>query len=144
VNHVDETEAILRKTIQDLQQRKPDFSTMGPELQDAVKEQAQHTAENYRHLGALQSLKYIGTRGGNDIISGGAPKRSSHLHHSLGDARLRPRHSVLYRTDLVSMASADLSDSAPPQRNPRRPSRRVILGSWVARINMVIASPEAA
>ena len=40
---------------------------MGPELQDAVKEQAQHTADNYQHLGALQSLKYIGTQGGNDM-----------------------------------------------------------------------------
>jgi hypothetical protein len=61
------TEAILRKTIQDLQQGKPDFDSMEPELQNAVKEQAQHTADIYRHLGTLQSLKYIGTQGGNDI-----------------------------------------------------------------------------
>ena len=61
------TEAILRKTIQDLQQGKPDFVTMEPELQNAVKDQAQHTADIYRHLGALQSLKYIGTQGGNDM-----------------------------------------------------------------------------
>ena len=61
------TEAILRKTIQDLQQGKPDFVTMEPELQNAVKDQAQHTADIYRHLGTLQSLKYIGTQGGNDI-----------------------------------------------------------------------------
>src|ERR1700732_2603520 len=61
------TEAILRKTIQDLQEGKPDFGTMELELQNAVKEQAQHTADIYRHLGALQSLKYIGTQGGNDI-----------------------------------------------------------------------------
>jgi hypothetical protein len=43
------TEAILRKTIQDLQEGKPDFSTMEPELQKAIKEQAQHTADIYRH-----------------------------------------------------------------------------------------------
>jgi hypothetical protein len=61
------TEAILRKTIQDLQQGKPDFDTMEPELQNAVKEQAQHTADTFRHLGALQSLKYIGTRNGDDL-----------------------------------------------------------------------------
>jgi hypothetical protein len=61
------TEAILRKTIQDLQEGKPDFSTMEPELQNAVKEQAQHMADIYRHLGALQLLKYIGIQGGNDI-----------------------------------------------------------------------------
>jgi len=61
------TEAILRKTIQDLQEGKPDFSTMEPELQKAIKEQAQHTADIYRHLGALQSLRYIGTQSGNDI-----------------------------------------------------------------------------
>ena len=61
------TEAILRKTIQDLQQGKPDFNTMEPELQNAVKDQAQHTADIYQHLGALQSLKYIGTQGGNDM-----------------------------------------------------------------------------
>jgi hypothetical protein len=42
------TEAILRKTTQDLQEGKPDFSTMEPELQNAVKEQAQHTAEIYQ------------------------------------------------------------------------------------------------
>jgi hypothetical protein len=61
------SEAILRKTIEDLQEGKPDFGTMGPELQNAIKEQAQHTADTYRHLGALQSLKYIGTQGDNDI-----------------------------------------------------------------------------
>jgi hypothetical protein len=61
------TEVVLRKTIQDLQQGKPDFNTMEPELQNAVKDQAQHTADIYRHLGTLQSLKYIGTQGGNDI-----------------------------------------------------------------------------
>ena len=61
------TEVVLRKTIQDLQQGKPDFVTMEPELQNAVKDQAQHTADVYRHLGALQSLKYIGTQGGNDM-----------------------------------------------------------------------------
>jgi hypothetical protein len=31
-----------------LQEGKPDFSTMEPELQNAVKEQAQHTAEIYQ------------------------------------------------------------------------------------------------
>jgi hypothetical protein len=61
------TEAILRKTIEDLQQGKPDFSTMEPELQSAIKEQAQHTADIYRHLGTLQSLKYIGTQNGSDL-----------------------------------------------------------------------------
>ena len=61
------SEAILRKTIEDLQGGKPDFGTMESELQNAIKEQAQHTADTYRHLGALQSLKYIGTQGGNDI-----------------------------------------------------------------------------
>jgi hypothetical protein len=61
------TEAILRKTIQDLQQGKPDFNTMEPQLQNAVKDQAQHTADIYQHLGALQSLKYIGTQGGTDM-----------------------------------------------------------------------------
>jgi hypothetical protein len=61
------TEVVLRKRIQDLQQGKPDFNTMEPELQNAVKDQAQHTADIYRHLGALQSLKYIGTQGGNDM-----------------------------------------------------------------------------
>jgi hypothetical protein len=61
------TEPILRKTIQDLQEGKPDFSTMEPQLQDAVKQQAQHLADIYRHLGALQSLKYIGNQGGNDV-----------------------------------------------------------------------------
>jgi hypothetical protein len=61
------TEPILRKTIQDLQQGKPDYDTMEPELQAAVKEQAQHTADIYRHLGPLQSLKYIGTQCGNDM-----------------------------------------------------------------------------
>jgi hypothetical protein len=40
---------------------------MEPALQNAVKEQAQHTADTYRHLGALQSLKYLGTQGGTDI-----------------------------------------------------------------------------
>ena len=61
------TEAILRKTIKDLQQGKPDYDTMEPGLQSAIKEQAQHTADIYRHLGALQSLKYIGTQNGNDL-----------------------------------------------------------------------------
>jgi hypothetical protein len=61
------TEVVFRKTIQDLQQGKPDFNTMEPELQNAVKDQAQHTADIYRHLGTLQSLKYIGTQGGNDM-----------------------------------------------------------------------------
>jgi hypothetical protein len=61
------TEVVLRKTIQDLQQGKPDFNTMEPELQNAVKDQAQHTADIYRRLGTLQSLKYIGTQGGNEI-----------------------------------------------------------------------------
>jgi hypothetical protein len=36
---------ILRKTIQDLQERKPDLDTMEPALQSAVKEQAQQTAD---------------------------------------------------------------------------------------------------
>jgi hypothetical protein len=61
------SEAILRKTIADLQEGRPDFGTMESELQNAVKEQAQHTAGIYRRLGALQSLKYIGAQGGNDI-----------------------------------------------------------------------------
>jgi hypothetical protein len=50
--------AILRKTIQDLQQGKPDFSTVEPELQDEVKEQAQHTADTYQHFGARFSRSH--------------------------------------------------------------------------------------
>jgi hypothetical protein len=61
------SEAILRKTIEDLQEGKPDFSAMEPELQTATKEQEQHLTDTYRRLGALRSLKYIGTQGGNDI-----------------------------------------------------------------------------
>jgi hypothetical protein len=61
------TEPVLRKTIRDLQEGKPDFDSMEPVLAAAVKEQAQSTADIYRHLGALKTLKYIGTRDGADI-----------------------------------------------------------------------------
>jgi hypothetical protein len=61
------SESILRKTIQDLQEGRPDFESMEPELQKVVKEQSGHTAEIYRHLGALQTLKYIGSKDGMDI-----------------------------------------------------------------------------
>ena len=64
---VPKTEAILRKAIQDLQQGKPDLDSMEPGLQQAVKEQSTHTADIYRHLGSLQTLKYIGTRDGADM-----------------------------------------------------------------------------
>jgi hypothetical protein len=62
-----QSETVLRKVIQDLQQGKPDFESMEPELQKAVKEQSAHTADIYRHLGALKTLKYIGTKGGLDF-----------------------------------------------------------------------------
>jgi hypothetical protein len=61
------TEGLLRKTIDDLQRGTPDFGSMEPALQTAVKEQSQSTADIYRHLGALQTLKYIETRNGADI-----------------------------------------------------------------------------
>jgi hypothetical protein len=64
---VPKTEAILRKAIQDLQDGKPDFDSMEPGLQQAVKEQSANTADIYRHLGSLQTLKYIGTRDGADM-----------------------------------------------------------------------------
>src|SRR2546421_610932 len=60
------TEAILRKTIADLQQGKPDFDSMEPQLQSAIKEQSKSTADIYRHLGALQTLKYVATQNGAD------------------------------------------------------------------------------
>jgi hypothetical protein len=61
------TETILRQIIQDLQEGKPDFEKMEPELANAVKAQSKHTADIYRHLGALRTLKYLGTRDGADI-----------------------------------------------------------------------------
>jgi hypothetical protein len=64
---VPQSESLLRKTIQDLQQGKPDFESMEPQLQKAVKEQSEHTASIYRHLGALQALKYIGSKDGTDL-----------------------------------------------------------------------------
>ena len=80
---VPETEAILRKAIQDLQQGKPDLDSMEPELQQAVKEQSTHTADIYRHLGSLQTLKYIGTRDGADMYRAVYQKRSRDIHHSI-------------------------------------------------------------
>ena len=64
------TESILRKTIEDLQQGKPDFDMMEPGLQQVVKEQSRSTADIYRHLGAFKMLKYIGTRDGADMYRG--------------------------------------------------------------------------
>jgi hypothetical protein len=64
---VPNSESILRKTIKDLQKGRPDFESMEPELQKVVKGQSEHTADIYRHLGALQTLKYIGSRDGIDI-----------------------------------------------------------------------------
>jgi predicted phosphatase len=61
------TESILRKTIKDLQQGTPDFDSMDPALQQAVKDQSQSMADIYRHLGALKTLKYIGVHNGLDI-----------------------------------------------------------------------------
>jgi hypothetical protein len=61
------TEAILRKTIQDMQQGHPDFDSMELALQNAVKQQSEATADIYRHLGALQTLKYVATRDGADV-----------------------------------------------------------------------------
>ena len=80
---VPKTEAILRKAIQDLQQGKPDLDSMEPGLQQAVKEQSIHTADIYRHLGSLQTLKYIGTRDGADMYRAVLSKRSRDIHHSI-------------------------------------------------------------
>ena len=61
------TEAILRKTIAELREGKPDFDSMEPVLQKAVKEQAASTADIFAHLGALQTLRYLETRDGSDF-----------------------------------------------------------------------------
>ena len=99
------TEAILRKTIQDLQQGKPDFNTMEPELQNAVKDQAQHTADIYRHLGTLQSLKYIGTQGGNVSIG-----RCTRMRQSPTPFAWRPpAKSACYFCNPRSRGSSDAS-----------------------------------
>jgi hypothetical protein len=55
-------ESILRKTIHDMQQGRPDYESMDPDLQGTIREHLQAIAEAYRRLGSLQMLGYVGNQ----------------------------------------------------------------------------------